>query len=459
MLYRKIASKIESFLKSEKKRMLVVSGARQVGKSYIIREVGMRLYSNFIEVNMEEDKQSNRLFENARTVEDFMIALSTIAGAKMKDSEKTLVFIDEIQAYSHLLTLAKFLVEDGRFTYIASGSQLGIALKTTQSIPIGSIELLSMYPLDFEEFLIANGVGELLINEMRRKFEAKEALNESLHMKVMDYFRKYLLVGGMPSAVNTYLSEHNMVSVRNIHRDISLLYKNDAAKYESESLRKLKIQRIYDMVPSNLEKVKKRIVAKDIELKKGKRMADYQDEFEYLISSGITLEVQAISKPSYPLVENSGKNLLKLYMSDIGLLTGILYHNDVLPIMNDKCGVNLGSVYENVVAQELKAHGFKLYYYDNKKNGEVDFLIDSVDLMSVLPIEVKSGKDYYIHTALNNLLKVDEYKISNGIVFSNEAKVYNNGNVIYMPIYYVMFLRSSAFDNSEFVYILNSATL
>lgn len=453
MLYRKIASKIESFLKSEKKRMLMVSGARQVGKSYIIREVGMRLYSNFIEVNMEEDKQSNRLFENARTVEDFMIALSTIAGAKMKDSEKTLVFIDEIQAYSHLLTLAKFLVEDGRFTYIASGSQLGIALKTTQSIPIGSIELLSMYPLDFEEFLIANGVGELLINEMRRKFEAKEALNESLHMKVMDYFRKYLLVGGMPSAVNTYLSEHNMVSVRNIHRDISLLYKNDAAKYESESLRKLKIQRIYDMVPSNLEKVKKRIVAKDIELKKGKRMADYQDEFEYLISSGITLEVQAISKPSYPLVENSGKNLLKLYMSDIGLLTGILYHNDVLPIMNDKCGVNLGSVYENVVAQELKAHGFKLYYYDNKKNGEVDFLIDSVDLMSVLPIEVKSGKDYYIHTALNNLLKVDEYKITNGIVFSNEEKVYNNGNVIYMPIYYVMFLRSSAFDNSEFVYI------
>lgn len=453
MLYRKIASKIESFLKSEKKRMLVVSGARQVGKSYIIREVGMRLYSNFIEVNMEEDKQSNRLFENARTVEDFMIALSTIAGAKMKDSEKTLVFIDEIQAYSHLLTLAKFLVEDGRFTYIASGSQLGIALKTTQSIPIGSIELLSMYPLDFEEFLIANGVGELFINEMRRKFEAKEALNESLHMKVMDYFRKYLLVGGMPSAVNTYLSEHNMVSVRNIHRDISLLYKNDAAKYESESLRKLKIQRIYDMVPSNLEKVKKRIVAKDIELKKGKRMADYQDEFEYLISSGITLEVQAISKPSYPLVENSGKNLLKLYMSDIGLLTGILYHNDVQPIMNDKCGVNLGSVYENVVAQELKAHGFKLYYYDNKKNGEVDFLIDSVDLLSALPIEVKSGKDYYIHTALNNLLKVDEYKISNGIVFSNEEKVYNNGNVIYMPIYYVMFLRSSAFDNSEFVYI------
>lgn len=453
MLYRKIASKIESFLKLGKKRMLVVSGARQVGKSYIIREVGMRLYSNFIEVNMEEDKQSNRLFENARTVEDFMIALSTIAGAKMKDSEKTLVFIDEIQAYSHLLTLAKFLVEDGRFTYIASGSQLGIALKTTQSIPIGSIELLSMYPLDFEEFLIANGVGELLINEMRRKFEAKEALNESLHMKVMDYFRKYLLVGGMPSAVNTYLSEHNMVSVRNIHRDISLLYKNDAAKYESESLRKLKIQRIYDMVPSNLEKVKKRIVAKDIELKKGKRMADYQDEFEYLISSGITLEVQAISKPSYPLVENSGKNLLKLYMSDIGLLTGILYHNDVQPIMNDKCGVNLGSVYENVVAQELKAHGFKLYYYDNKKNGEVDFLIDSVDLLSVLPIEVKSGKDYYIHTALNNLLKVEEYKITNGIVFSNEAKVYTNGNVIYMPIYYVMFLRSSAFDNSEFVYI------
>lgn len=453
MLYRKISSKIESFLKSDAHRMLVVTGARQVGKSFIIREVGQRLFTNYIELNMEADKQSDRLFENARTVEDFVLAISSVAGDKMGDKKNTLVFIDEIQAYNHLLTLAKFLVADGRFTYIASGSQLGVTLKSTQSIPIGSIELLSMYPLDFEEFLMANGVGVFFMEEVRKHFETQTALNISIHNKIMDYFRKYLLIGGMPSAVNEYLSSHNMVSVRSIHSDIYTLYMNDAAKYEEESLRKLKIQRIYEMVPSNLEKVKKRVIAKDVESKKGKRMSDYQDEFEYLISSGITLHVHAISKPSYPLVENSGKNLLKLYMNDIGLLTSILYRNDILPVMNDQCGVNLGAVYENVVAQELKAHGFRLYYYDNKKNGEVDFLVDSVDSLQVLPIEVKSGKDYYIHTALNNLMKVKEYGINKGIVFSNEQKVYVADGVTYLPIYYVMFLRSSVYDDSTFVYI------
>lgn len=453
MLFRKIEYKIENFLKSNHKQMLVVSGARQVGKSFIIREVGKRLFANFIEVNMEMDKQGARLFEKANTVEDFMLALSSFAGSKMKQKENTLVFIDEIQAYNHLLTLAKFLVEDGRFTYVASGSQLGIALKSTQSIPIGSIEILNMYPLDFEEFLMANGVGSMFISNIRNKFENNESLSDSLHNKMLDYFRKYLLIGGMPKAVDTYLNEHNMVSVRNIHRNITMLYKRDAAKYENESLKKLKIQRIYDMVPSNLEKVKKRIVAKDIELKRGKRINDYQDEFEYLISSGVNLNVHAISKPSYPLVENSGKNLLKLYMNDVGLLTSILYHNDVHPVMNDNCGVNLGSVYENLVAQELKAHGFNLFYYDNKKNGEVDFLIDHIDSLSVLPIEVKSGKDYYIHTALNNLLKIEEYKIKKGIVFSNKSRVYEDKSIIYMPIYYVMFLHPSEFENSEYIYI------
>ena len=441
MLKRKISSKIEEYLKSGSNRMLVVDGARQIGKSFIIRDVGSRLFPNFIEINMEKDRQGGRLFAEAKTVEDFYLALSTFAGEKMGEKDSTLVFIDEIQAYDHLLTLVKFLMEDGRFTYIASGSLLGVTLKKTLSIPIGSLTTLHMYPLDFEEFLWANGVGQLAMDELRRCFEEKLSPNDAIHRRMLDLFRKYLLVGGFPDAVNTYISEHNIAKVRDVHREIRELYALDAAKYEKESARKLKIMRIYEMIPSNLENKKKRIKVKDIEGKKGKRTSDYQDEFDYLVSSGVALEADAISQPSYPLVQNAGKNLLKLYLNDAGLFTGILYGNDIRPVLEDKCSINLGSVYETAVAQELKAHGFGLYYYDNKKNGEVDYLIDDTKNMSSIPLEVKSGKDYMIHSALDKFIANKDYAIRQAYVLSNEAKVFEKDGVTYAPIYFVMFFE------------------
>ena len=261
-------------------------------------------------------------------------------------------------------------MSDRRFTFIASGSLLGVTLKKTQSIPIGSIIRKHMYPLDFEEFLWANGVGEPLIQAMKESYENRRSLPESIHTKLMSLFRSYLLTGGMPDAVNTFLSTQNIVETRQIQTDIHELYGDDAAKYEQESARKLQIMRIYRMIPSNMENKKKRIVAKEIEGKQGKRMTDYLDEFEYLISSGVALEVKAISKPSYPLVQNSGKNLLKLYLNDVGLLTDVLYGTNIMPILKDIASINLGSVYESVVAQELRAHGHGLFYYDNKKLGE-----------------------------------------------------------------------------------------
>ncbi len=441
MLKRKISNKIEDYLKSRSDKMLIIDGARQIGKSFIIRDVGGRLFPNFIEINMEEDRQGDRLFAEAKTVENFYLALSTFAGDKMGDKASTLVFIDEIQAYDHLLTLVKFLMEDGRFTYIASGSLLGLTLKKTLSIPIGSLTTLHMYPLDFEEFLWANGVGALAIDELRRCFEKKLAPNDAIHRRVLDLFRKYLLVGGFPDAVNTYISEHNIAKVRYVHNEILELYRLDAAKYERESSRKLKIMRIYNMIPSNLENKKKRIKVKDIEEKKGRRTSDYQDEFDYLVSSGVALEVDAISQPSYPLVQNAGKNLLKLYLNDTGLFTGILYGNDIRGVLEDRCSVNLGSVYETAVAQELKAHGFSLYYYDNKKNGEVDYLIDDTRNMSSIPLEVKSGKDYLVHSALDRFIANKDYGIRQAYVLSNEAGVFEKNGITYIPIYFVMFFE------------------
>lgn len=439
MLKRKISNKIEEYLKSDSKKMMIIDGARQIGKSFIIRHIGQDMFENFIEVNMEEDKLNDRLFADATSVEKFYIALSSFAGEKMKERENTLIFIDEIQAYPHLLTLVKFLMSDNRFRYIASGSLLGVTLRKTQSIPIGSIERVHMYPLDFEEFLWANNVGEIAIAEMLNCFEKEVSLTEGLHDRMMTLFRYYLMVGGLPEVVDTFVNEKNIVLVRNIHREIIDLYSNDAAKYENESSRKLKIQRIYKMIPSSLENTKKRIVVKDIDGVKGKRTSDYQNEFDYLVSSGIALEVDAISKPSFPLIQNAGKNLLKLYLNDVGLYTSLLYQNNIKPILDDVESINLGNVYKNVVAQELKSHSHNLYYYDNKKIGEVDFLVDDYKNLTAMPIEVKSGKDYHNHKALNKFMNVEEYNIKKSIVLSNERQICRKDNILYLPIYFVMF--------------------
>lgn len=442
MLYRKIAKRIEDYFLSDSDRLLVIDGARQIGKSYIIRYVGQRMFPNYIEINMEEDKLGNRIFAEARTTKEFYLALSVIAGDKMKDRKSTLVFIDEIQAYDHLFTLVKFLMQEARFTYIASGSQLGIALKNTQSIPVGSLDMAHMFPMDFEEFLYANGVGSELIEAMRDNFNKNTALSEALHEKMLDFFKKYLLVGGLPQAVDKYVKERNVVEFRNIQREVHSMYAIDASKYEQEHNRRLKIRRIFEMVPSNLENKKKRLVIKDIENKSWKRSNDYSDEFEYLVSAGVVLEAKAISKPSYPLLENSGKNLMKLYLNDVGMLSGIFYRNNILAIMSDMRSINLGSVYETVVAQELRAHGYDLYYYDNKKSGEVDFLIDDPDNLSNIPIEVKSGKDYTVHSALDKFLSIAEYGVRRAYVLSNERDVYVKNGITYIPIYYIMFFEN-----------------
>ena len=431
--------------------MLMIDGARQIGKSYIIRWLGMKMFPNFIEINMEEDKLGDRIFAEAKTTKDFYMALSVVAGDKMKDKATTLVFIDEIQAYDHLLTLVKFLMKENRFTYIASGSLLGITLKNTQSVPIGSLEVLHMYPMDFEEFLYANGVGEFAVASMRDSFEGLQGLSDAMHNKMLDLFKKYLIVGGLPKAVETFVESRNVVEIRSIQNEVHTLYEVDCTKYEEEHNTKLKIRRIFEMIPSTLENKKKRVVIKDIEDKSWKRAKDYLDEFEYLISAGVALEVKAISKPSYPLVENSGKNLLKLYLNDVGILSSIYYRNNITAIMSDVKSINLGTVYETVVAQELKAHGYGLYYYDNKKNGEVDFIIDDADNLSNIPLEVKSGKDYTVHSALTRFIENEEYNIKRAYVLSNEQKVYTENGITYIPIYYVMFFQNVSNVVSQFV--------
>lgn len=442
MLYRKIEPVIKQRLKENGDKVPVVSGARQIGKSYIIRHIGKKLFKNFIELNLIANREMRQAFSNVWNTEDFYLVLSAFAGGDLGTREDTLVFIDEIQECPNLLTLLKFLNSDRHYRYIASGSLLGVTLRQTTSIPIGSIEILPMFPLDFEEFLIANDFGKEAIDELRKCFSELRNPDYSIHQRAMNLFRRYLLVGGMPDAVNEFLESHNLVRVRKIQNDIHTLYSADAAKYDSAN--QLKIRRIYDLIPSNMENKKKRVVYRDIEEKKGKRSSDYEEEMEYLISSGVALEVKAISNPKFPLIETEHKNLIKLYLNDVGLLSAILFHLNPKPILEDENSINLGSLYECAVATELAAHGHRLFYYDNRNYGEVDFLIDDYNTLSVVPIEVKSGKDYRVHSALSRFVSIPDYHIQKGFVLSNAETIGIKESIVYLPIYMAMFFNASA---------------
>ena len=449
MLERKFTKVLEQFLNENQNKILLVNGARQIGKSYLIRYVGKRLFTHFVEINLKEDKEGEQVFASVHTTNDLYMRLSNYYSEPLGDKSDTLVFLDEIQSYPHLMTMLKFLNQEGRYRFIASGSQLGVALSQTPSVPLGSVEIQQMFPLDFEEFLWATGISKEWIANIQAHYKKEEPLDESTHNLLLKRFQYYLLVGGLPDAINKYLEDRNMVRVRMVHKGIHELYRIDASQYDEEH--KLKIRRIYDLIPSNLEHKKKRIVYKQIENKTGKHFADYADEFEYLSNSGVALEVLAISNPRFPLLESEQKRLVKLYLNDVGLLTHLLYGLNVNAVLQDIRSINLGTVYESVVAQELQAHGFALHYYDKKKKGEVDFLIDDYERLHVLPLEIKSGKDYTGHSALNKFLEAPEYGIGRAIVFSNEREIYKKKGVTYMPIYYCMFLQKEVTDSDAVI--------
>ena len=424
----------------ETNKILLVNGARQIGKSYLVRYVGKKLFTHFVEINLKEDKEGDQVFADVHTTSDLYMRLSNYCSEPLGDKMDTLVFLDEIQSYPHLMTMLKFLNQESRYRFIASGSQLGVALSETPSVPLGSVTIEQMYPLDFEEFLWATGISKEWIENIRGLFLQEKPLDERTHQLLLKRFQYYLLVGGLPEAINNYLSDRNMARVRQTHRDIHNLYRIDASQYDKKH--KLKIRKIYDLIPSNLENKKKRVVYKNIEGKTGKTFSDYADEFEYLTNSGVALEVTAISNPRYPLAESEQKRLVKLYLNDVGLLTHLLYGLNVNAVLQDIKSINLGTVYESVIAQELSAHGFKLYYYDNKKKGEVDFLIDDQEGLNALPLEIKSGKDYTEHSALTKFLETPDYGIDRAIVFSNEREIFMKKGVTYLPIYYCMFLSN-----------------
>lgn len=436
MFYRKIEEKINDYYLDKDAKILVIDGARQIGKSFIIRETGKRFFKHFIEINLKNDWEGNRFFENIRTIEDFYLQVSALYGNDLGNVSNTMIFLDEIQSYPHLLTMLKPLKADARYRYICSGSLLGITLQHT-FIPMGSIDEVKMFPMDFEEFLLASNVGKDVISYLRNCFVERIPPAEGIHKTILGLFKRYLLSGGLPDSVKAFVEAKNVYEMRENQTLTYRYYSDDAAKYDKEH--SLKIRPIYDYLPSYMENKVKRIQFNKIEGASKASMGRYQDEFDYLISSGCVLDAKAVSNPVFPLCQSTSKNLIKLYYNDVGLLTNILYKNNIDALLNKDRGVNLGSVYETVCAMELSAHGHELYYFDSKKVGEVDFLLNDYENTSILPIEIKSGNDQNNFRAIPKLVK-EPYNLRQGYIFGNENIIEEKSNLITFPIYMIMFV-------------------
>lgn len=433
MLKRKIEKDIMHWIDSSDKALLIY-GVRQAGKTFIIRECLRAAGCDYIEFNLIRQPEIVGILSGAASIDDLILKLSLYSDQKIIPG-KTFFFFDEIQKYKEIVTKIKFLVEDQRFRYILSGSLLGVEIVNLKSAPVGFLQTLNMYPLDFEEFLQVFNVGQPVLKILRQAFFTKTPVDEMIHGKIMEMFNLYLIIGGMPAAVEKYRTTGNIDDVMDEHRAIIEQYKLDFTQYEEEN-RKLIITHIYELIPAELNEKNKRFMIADI--KKGLRYNRVEDSFTWLWKAGVALGVFNTTEPTVPLMLNEKSTLFKLFLSDVGLLTTIYGKACKLKIVSKEKDVNKGAVYENVVAQELHAHGYPLYYYNSKKKGELDFLIEHAG--RVLPIEVKSGKDYEKHSALDNVMAAREYGIEEAYVFTND-NIKVNGKLTYFPIYMVMFLQ------------------
>ncbi len=371
--------------------------------------------------------------------DELAIGLSTLKKGKLQKG-KTVIFIDEVQKYKEMVTKIKFLVDDGSFRYILSGSLLGIELTNLESAPVGYMSVLEMFPLDFEEFLQTTNIDQKIFQNLREAFMERKPVMDAVNDKMLDLFARYLAIGGMPQAVAAFAESRNVNDAMQIHADIQKLYKMDFTQYEAEDKRLL-ISAAYDLIPSELLKQNKRYVVSD--LKNGLHFERVENNFLWLKNSGVALPAFNSSEPRIPLKLNEKKNLFKLYFADVGLLTseyGMATKN--MLITKDE-RLNAGGIYENAVAQELVSKGFNLYYYNSNRLGELDFVIERDG--KALPIEVKSGKDYTIHSAMTNCLNNTEYNMDEGIVLAN-CNVSKKDKITYLPVYMAMFLEN---DNSS----------
>lgn len=433
MLKRKIINQLIEWKKNSKKKALLVKGARQIGKTTVIREFGKHNYPHFVEINFEEKPLARKAFDGNLDAATIILNLSAMGFGPFVKGE-TLVFFDEIQSCPNARTAIKFLVEDGSYDYVESGSLLGINYKDVSSYPVGYERQISMYALDFEEFLWASGVGEDVVDALRHCFAEAKPVPDFLHERLMEHFRRYLIVGGMPEAVNAFIEGGDFTNVSDIQEDIMNSYRDDIAKYADRQ--KTTAKAVFDAIPSQLAKANKRFVLADIE--KGASQRKYGDATEWLVDAGIAYYSYNVAALELPFSFTAKRNMYKLFLHDTGLLCRQSLNNLQFSVLNGEIAINEGQLTENFVAAELSKHHHDLFYYDRKSRLELDFLVESAD--GIVVIEVKSGANYKRHASLNTILEEPNHNISRALVLSDYNVEPAQMGVEYFPLYMAMLI-------------------
>lgn len=422
------------------KTALLIEGARQIGKTFSIRQFGKK-FKTYIEINFIEQPEAISLFKDLSNTKDLLARLSLFTKQKLIKRD-TLIFFDEVQICPEVITYIKFLVDEGSYNYILSGSLLGIEINALRSVPVGYLTIKRMFPLTFREFALNLGLNSSILENLETSFKEKKPVDDFIHKKMMELFRVYLVVGGMPAAVNRYIETNNLNEVIDIQNQIVNLYKKDITQYDKNN--KLAIAQIFELIAPQLNSQNKRFIIKDI--KSGVKFDRYENSFLWLKDAGFALPVYNVETPKIPLKLSKSRSLFKLFMSDVGLLASEYSQGIQLKIISGDDKLNYGAIFENYIAQELTACEHDLYYYNNKKRGELDFLIEYDG--EVLPIEVKSGKDYKVHRALSNIMDCGEFNLNRALIFNN-SNLKVEGKLTYAPIYMAMFLKQEINDEDS----------
>lgn len=434
VLKRKAYDKLLEWKKEEKKKALCIIGARQIGKTTVVRQFAQENYEYFVEINFLLDDKASAIFSGALDANTIITNLTAYVQKPM-EAGKTLILFDEIQECPNARTAIKFLVEDGRYDYVETGSLLGVRYKEVKSYPVGFEEIYRMYPMDFEEYLWANGVQESTIRYLEECFRKREKITESVHNTLTKLFLSYIVVGGMPQVVQTYVQTHDIGKVVANQNEIIELYRLDIAKY-AKGNDKIKIKSIYDSIPSQLNDKNRRFILKSID--EHGRQNRYENSFEWLADAGVALPCFNVTEPQPPLQLNEKHNLFKLFMGDTGLLCAACMENIQFEVLQGNLEVNLGSILENIMAQAIKGNGYDLHYYDSKKIGEIDFVIQNGTKVDVL--EIKSGNDFKKHPAINKITEIPSWNFEQVLVFC-KGNVEKDGDVVYLPWYMIMFYK------------------
>lgn len=440
-MYRKIEENLLKWKLDKNKKSLLITGARQIGKTYIVRKFARANYENFVEINFITTPEAIDIFNGNLDANTIVMNLTAFLRKSLTPGN-TVIFLDEIQECPRARTALKFLVEDGRFDYICSGSLLGVNYKSIPSLPVGYESTIYMYPMDFEEFCIANSVQPEIFAYLKDCYEGKTMVRQVIHDTMLNLFKFYIIVGGMPDAVRTFVETKDIGKVVALQRDIVTQYLQDIIKYAQKDPNK--ITKIFDEIPSQLDDKNRRFQLASLD--KNARLRQYEDAFVWLQDAGVALPCFNLSEPKLPLKINEQSRLFKLYLNDTGLLCAQGTENIQFEILRGNLSVNFGGIMENVFAQQLKSNGFSLRYLNKRNVGEVDFVLQQN--AEVLLVEIKSGKDYKQHTALNNTMKVKEWGIKNAIVFC-QGNVEKDIDILYMPWYMIMFLKQNKITEAK----------